>query len=162
MGSFYLWDASKRYEDIAICPSTKEIEAFSRNPNNETRQAIYQKFLYDDNFNFPRKKVHAIKVIKNRVLTGRLFSHYLTKEKIKDLINFLNQPDNFTWQEVDMRHADSKYILIFYDKQHRKIGKLWFDPAHRQILAVPFSPHMKFGHLKRDKAAWLLKFLKNN
>ncbi len=160
MGSFYLWDASQRYKNISVCPSAKEIKAFATTTQKTNRQQVYQKQMDNPAFKFPRQAVKSVKLIKNTAFIGRLLGKDLTNEKIDTLLNFLNQPENYNWQKPHMRYADSDYILIFYNHKGLIIGKIWFCHKCHQLITAPFSPRMKYGCLKPQKAGWLYHFLK--
>jgi len=120
----------------------------------------YQTHFFDKRFSFPRQPVRKVKITKNIPLIGRFLSAYLSTQQQQELLKFLNNPDNFTWQKVGMRHSDADYILYFYNDKNQAVGKIWFCCACGQIIAVPFSPNMKFGKIKASRLSEILQMLK--
>jgi hypothetical protein len=146
---FYLWDASNRYENITFCPSQQEINAFKT--QDDSLKTIYQAHFFDKRFSFPRQSIRNIKITKNIPVIGRFIAQTLPIERQEKLIKFLNNPDNFTWKRVTMLHSDADYIIYFYNDKGKSIGKIWLCSSCGQLIAVPFSPNMKFGSLKISK-----------
>jgi len=156
----YLWDASERYENIAFCPDAKEISAFTTGKPGDSLKDVYQVLFFDKRFSFPRQTVKKLKVARNIPLIGRFSSTYISTQQQQKILKFLNNPDNFTWQKVDMRHSDADYIFYFYNDKNQAVGKIWFCSGCRQLIAVPFSPNMKFGKVKASKLSEILQMLK--
>jgi len=156
----YLWDASNRYENIAYCPGAKEINAFTTDKPGDALKDIYQAHFFDKRFSFPRQTVKKVKITKNIPLIGRFISTYLSTQQQQELLKFLNNPDNFTWQKIDIRHSEADYIIYLYNDKNQAVGKIWFCAKCGQLIAVPFSPNMKFGKIKASKLSEILQILK--
>jgi len=155
----FLWDASQRYDNIAFCPDAKEISAFTTGKPGDSLKNIYETHFFDKRFSFPRQTVRKVKITKNIPLIGRFLTTSLSKQQQKELIKFLNNPDNFTWKKVNMRHSDADYILYFYNDKKQAVGKIWFCAECGQLIAVPFSPNMKFGSIKASKLSEMLQMI---
>jgi len=160
VSTLLLWDASERYENDIFCPTPKEIKAFNTGNPKDSLKNVYQAHFFDQRFSFPRQAVNTIKITKNKPLIGRFFTNSLNKFQCHKLLEFLNNPDNFTWQKVTMLRSDADYIIYFYNDKKKVIGKVWFCTSCSQLIAVPFSPNMKFGTLKILKTKELTKLSK--
>ena len=157
-----LWDASCRYENISFCPTADEIKAFTPSNSNISLKKNYQIHFSDKRFVFPRQTVSKIYVTQNIPFIHRFYKTTLFQKKQKSIIEFLNNPDNFTWQNITMLHSDADYIIYFYNDKNIVIGKIWFCSSCGQLIAAPFSPNMKFGLLKTSKIKEMLNLLNVN
>jgi hypothetical protein len=120
-----------------------EVSVFtSANPTQ-----IYIEHFSDDNFMFPRQKVDKIKLFQNKPLLGTLTSKTLKQEFNPDVIEFFNDPTNFSWEETTWSVDESEYILRFYN-QDKIVGKIYLclNDCGR-IETRPFTPNVKFGGL---------------
>jgi len=159
-GSLYLWDASQRYKTSIYCPSPKELQAFSAQDSLTDIKQLYRKHFHDSLFRFPRRPVSKVILTKNIPFISRFTSHELSAVQTRQLLHFLNQPENFTWQTATMRYAQAEYIIYFYDDENRLTGKLWLCLSCGQLKAVPFSPAMKFMSIRPDKLGVLKKLIR--
>ena len=70
------------------------------------------------------------------------------KGHISEVIAFFNNPINFDWGETTWEVTESEYILRFYSKQDKEIGKIWLClEGCGMTKSIPFSPNMKYGGL---------------
>ena len=155
-GSWYAWDADSRYNFSFQCPNPDDIRIFNQDSISGMR-LHYQKYFGQNRFRFPRDSVIAVVVRKNIPFVSTFFKHQLSQASQGDLLQFLNNPDNFTWQHNTMLYSQADYIINFYDANQKLNGKLWLCNTCGMLKAVPFTPNMKFGHIKNDKLPVLLK-----
>jgi hypothetical protein len=80
------------------------------------------------------------------------------------MINFLNNPENFSWGETTWSLNEAEYILRFYNSENEEIGKVWFClEGCGMTKSIPFSPNMKFGGISqvgKVRIAEILKLIK--
>jgi hypothetical protein len=121
-----------------------EASAFTKEAN--PAQA-YTAHFGDDNFTFPRQTVDKIKLFENNPLIGTLTSKTLKQEFNPDVLEFFNDPANFSWGETTWSVDESEYILRFYN-QNKIVGKIYLclNDCGR-IETRPFTPNVKFGGL---------------
>lgn len=158
LGTWYVLDYASRNNFNFQCPNPEDIRYF----NNDTTSDIrlhYQKFFGQKRFKFPRSKVSLISIRRNVPFISSITEHHLPENSQKDLIKFLNNPENFDWRENNILHSQADYILYFYDNKLQLNGKLWLCTACNTLIAVPFSPGMKFGHIQKDKWPVLKKII---
>jgi len=111
-------------------------------------QEAYTRNYKNPEYSFPRGNVEKVKIYKNQFLTSRITSQTLSNENAKSTIDFLNEPNNFNWEETTWNLKESEYILRFFDKQDNEIGKVWLCiEGCGMTESIPFSPNMKFGGL---------------
>lgn len=124
-------------------PTALEASAFTKaNPTE-----IYTAHFGDDNFTFPRQPVDKIKLFENKPLIGTLTSKTLKRKYNQDVLEFFNDPTNFSWEETTWSADESEYILRFYN-QDKIVGKIYLclNDCGR-IETRPFTPNVKFGGL---------------
>ena len=158
VGVWYVLDSSSRYNFNFQCPNPGDVKLFNRDTTQDIRLR-YQKFAGQKRFKFPRGKVSKIIIRRNIPFVSILTSRTLTDASQKTLLKFLNNPENFDWQDNDMRLSQADYILYFYYDTQQFNGKLWLCTSCKTLKAIPFSPNMKFGHIKKDKWPVLKKIL---
>ncbi len=159
LSAWYVWDSSRRNGFSFICPNPGDVRIFNKDNTSDIR-LHYQKFFRQKRFRFPRNKVSQIILRRNISFVSFLTGQSLPQESRKALQNFLNNPENFDWQENNMLHSQADYILFFYDNNRQLNGKLWLCTTCSSLKAVPFSPNMKFGHIQKDKWPVLKKILR--
>jgi len=148
--ALYVWDASSRYDFTFRCPNPQAVQAFNADTVSDP-QDRYQKYFKDARFHFPRTTVSEIRISKNRPFVSAFTRRKLSATAQKKLLTFLNNPDNFNWQKAQMLASESDYILNFYNRQGQTIGKIWLCSSCGKLKAIPFSPQMKFGVIKKEK-----------
>ena len=158
IGVWYVWDTSSRNGFGFQCPNSDEVRIFNNDTTSDIR-AHYQKFFHQDKFRFPRSRVLKTTLRRNILFFSTLTEHSLSDTSQKALIDFLNNPENFSWQHTGLLHSQTDYIIYFHDEKQQLIGKLWLCTSCRSLIAIPFSPNMKFGHVKKDKWPVLKKII---
>jgi hypothetical protein len=153
----WLWDTSDRYNQSVYCPNPKNVQIFKQEALSV--KDFYQKHLTDSLYKFPRKQVVKVIVYKNIPLIGRLFKKQLSKKQQDSLLVFLNNSEHFNWENNPMHFSEADYILKFYDRSNRLIGKVWFCFKCGRLKMTPFAPPMKFGVIAKDQSAVLLKLM---
>ena len=157
-GSWYAWDADSRYNFSFQCPNPDDVHIFNQDSILDIR-LHYQKYFGQNRFRFPRDTVTKVIVRKNIPLVSSLTKYQLSHKSLTALLQFLNNPDNFTWKNNTMLYSQADYIINFYDANQKLNGKLWLSNTCGTLKAVPFTPNMKFGHIRNDKLPVLIKIL---
>ncbi len=155
----YVWDASSRYDFTFRCPNPQAVQVFNADSIKDP-QVRYQKYFKDSRFHFPRTAVSEIRISKNIPFISVFSRRKISMAAQKRLLSFLNNPANFNWQKAHMLTSESDYILSFFDKQGQTIGKIWLCNQCGKLKAIPFSPQMKFGTIKKEKLAELQTLLR--
>ncbi len=156
--ALYVWDASSRYDFTFRCPNPQAVQVFNADTIKDP-QARYRKYFKDSRFHFPRTAVSEIRISKNIPFISAFSHRKLSTEAQKRLLAFLNNPANFNWQKARILASESDYILNFYNRQGQTIGKIWLCTLCGKLKAIPFSPQMKFGTIKKKKLAELQTIL---
>jgi len=158
IGAWYVGDIDKRYNINFRCPNPEDIRIFNQDTTSDAR-LLYQTYFGQKRFRFPRDSVAEMAVVKNIPFVSGLTKRQLSSASQKALIQFLNNPDNFTWENNVMLYSQSDYMVYCYDKRQQLIGKLWLCRACASLKTKPFTPNIKFGRLKKDLLPVLLKIL---
>ena len=157
-GAWYAWDSDNRYNFSFQCPNPNDVRIFDRDTTSDIR-LHYQKYFKQNRFRLPRDTVAKVIVRKNIPFVSGLTQYRLSPASQRALLQFLNNPDNFTWQNNTMLYSQADYIVNFYNTNQKHNGKLWLCSTCGTLKAVPFTPNMKFGHIKKDKLPILMKIL---
>jgi hypothetical protein len=129
---------------------TDELNEFYMHKTSEQQEKAFEKNFGFGKYKFPREHVAKIKLFKNNFLTSRLTSKTMSELNKKDLITFFNNPNNFDWSETTWSLSESEYILRFYNKENKEIGKIWLClEGCGMTESEPFSPNMKYGGLSK-------------
>ena len=127
---------------------TDEMNEFYMYKTSEEQEKAFEKHFGFGKYKFPREQVAKIKLFKNNFLTSRLTSKTVSELNKSDLIIFFNNPSNFDWSETTWSLSESEYILRFYNKENKEIGKVWLClEGCGMTESEPFSPNMKYGGL---------------
>jgi hypothetical protein len=127
-----------------------ELNEFYLNKNQEERKSAFEKHFGFGKYKFPREQVVKIKLFRNNFLTSRLTSITVSELNKSDLITFFNNPSNFHWSETTWNLSESEYILRFYNKENKEIGKVWLCiEGCGMTESEPFSPNMKYGGISK-------------
>ncbi len=130
IGGIFIWDASQRYNYKQIC--SKDING-------------------DSLIFFPQSKISEIRIMQNIPVWGQLTKQKLNRPKQKDLLQFINNPDNFSEQKHFMLHKQADYIISFYNNDKQETGKIWFCSSCGQLLFSGYAPRSKSGVVKPQK-----------
>jgi hypothetical protein len=131
-------------------PKEETIEFFMRETSEE-QEKVFEKNFGNEKYSFPRQEVAEVKLFRNRFLLSRLTSKTLSNSSKTELISFFNNPVNFDWGETTWEVAESEYILRFYNKEDKEIGKIWLClEGCGMTKSIPFSPNMKYGGLSES------------
>ena len=158
LGVWYVLDSTSRYNFSFKCPNPQDVRIFNKDTISDT-QLHYQKYFEQERYRFPRDSVFHIKIRRNVPLISFLTEKDLSVTSQKALLKFLNNPQNFSWRSNEMLYKQADYILYFYNKEHRLIGKLWLCLSCHLLKAVPFTPNIKFGRVKEAKMRELLQMI---
>jgi len=160
-GIFYVWDLSIRYELPVYCPNKKQRTILISDTLSDNIKSRYKKLFKNPEFAFPGSMTARVVLYKNKTFTGQLFKKQLNTNQINQLISFLNEPKNFTWDKQNILTKQTDYILLFYDEQNRLNGKIWLCLSCGKLKATPFSPNIKFGGIDKKALKKLKNILKN-
>jgi hypothetical protein len=145
-----LYDEADRSQFYSVIVSKEEFKIFFMHKTSEEQEKAYEENFGKEKYKFPRKEVAEIKLYKNVFLLSRLTSKKITKIDKKKLLNFFNNPENFSWGETTWSKEDSEYILRFFDEKENEIGKIWLSIKDCGMTeSIPFSPNMKYGGLSK-------------
>ena len=148
IGFTIIWDISDRGKFYSKHIPTAELNEFYMHKTSEQQEKAFEKNFGFGKYKFPREHVAKIKLFKNNFLTSRLTSKTVSELNKADLITFFNSPSNFVWSETTWNLSKSEYILRFYNKENKEIGKVWLClEVCGMTESEPFSPNMKYGRL---------------
>lgn len=133
----------------ATLPS-EELKTFFIHKTSEEQEKSFVRNFGNEKYKFPRKEVAEIKLYKNALLISRLTSQKITESDKLKLLNFFNNPENFSWGETTWSLDESEYILRFFDEKENEVGKIWLCLKDCGMTkSIPFSPNMKYGGLSK-------------
>lgn len=145
------YDITDRNQYYSITIPEEELKTFFMHKISEEQEKAYKQNFGNEKYKFPRNKVAKIKLYQNKFLISRLTSKDVSEtDKIK-LLNFFNNPENFSWGETTWSLDESKYILRFFDEKEVEVGKIWLCLEDCGMTkSIPFSPNMKYGGLSKS------------
>ena len=136
----------------------REFKEFHLNKTDSEVKQAYEKHFKDSEYRFPRVAVKEVMIYKNIPILSRLTSK---KVDNKMFLDFVNNPDNFDWNETTWALEESEYIIRFYDFDNNESGKIWVClKGCGMTESIPFSPTMKFGGLSSAGRLKLSEILK--
>ena len=148
IGFVFVSDVFDRGQYYSTFTPKEEMIEFYMYKTTEEQEKAFEKNFGNEKYNFPREDVAEVKLFKNRFLLSRLTSKTLSKSSKSEVIAFFNNPVNFDWGETTWEVAESEYILRFYNKEDKEIGKIWLClEGCGMTKSIPFSPNMKYGGL---------------
>ncbi len=148
VGFAIIWDIADRGQFYSKHIPTDELNEFYMHKTSEQQEKAFEKNFGFGKYKFPREHVAKITLFKNDFLTSRLTSKTVSDLNKADLITFFNNPSNFDWSETTWSLSESEYILRFYNKENKEIGKVWlYLEGCGMTESEPFSPNMKYGGL---------------
>ena len=150
LGFIVTWDISDRYLIYSRVIPEKEINEFHYYQTFEKQKKAYEKNYENPEWNFPKEKTETVKLYENKFLISRITSKTLSEKNKTEIIDFLNNPENFDWSETTWSLNEAEYILRFYNSENKEIGKIWLCvDGCGMTKSIPFSPNMKFGGLSK-------------
>jgi hypothetical protein len=149
------------YSDRTIIYSkytpAKELKEFYLYKTIAEVKHAYEKHFQDSEYRFPRATVKKVVIYKNLPIFSRLTGKEVDKSLFLD---FVNNPDNFSWNETTWSLDESEYIIRFYDHSNNEKGKIWLCLNKCGMTeSIPFAPTMKFGGLSSAGKLRLLKII---
>lgn len=161
LGILIIVDIADRDIYYSIQVPKEEFETFHFKPLEEKLEA-YKTNFGNSKWKFPRETVEKVKLFENKLLIGRITSKTLTEKQKSEILKFLNNPENFNWSETTWQLNEAEYILRFYNKDNKEVGKIWIciDDCG-MTKSIPFSPNMKFGGLNKKGRKKIVEILKS-
>ncbi len=145
-----IYDTVDRNQYYSLDTPKEEFKIFFMHKTTEEQEKAFAQNFGNEKYRFPRKKVTEIKLYKNVLLVSRLTSKKVTENDKKKLLNFFNNPENFSWGETTWSKEESEYILRFFDEKENEVGKIWLCIEDCGMTkSIPFSPNMKYGGLSK-------------
>ena len=146
-----IYDNNDRNQYYSIFTPEEELKTFFMHKTSEEQENAHAENFDNEKYKFPRKKVAQVKLYQNKFLVSRLTSKDISQtDKIK-LLNFFNNPENFSWGETTWSLDESEYILRFFDENEVEVGKIWLClEGCGMTKSIPFSPNMKYGGLSKS------------
>jgi len=146
IGILIIADIADRDIYYSIHIPEKEITEFHFYQSFEEKKKAYERNYGNSEWKFPKEKTETIKLYENKLLISRIASKTLSKKIKTEMINFLNNSENFSWSETTWSLKEAEYILRFYNSENEEIGKVWLClKGCGMTKSIPFSPNMKFG-----------------
>ena len=147
---FIFWDVADRGQFYSKRIPIDELNEFLMHKTTEQQEEAFEKHFGFGKYQFPREQVSEVKLFKNNLFISRLTSKTVSELSKADLLTFFNNPSNFDWSETTWDLSDSEYILRFYNKENKEIGKVWLCLKDCGMTeSEPFSPNMKYGALSK-------------
>jgi hypothetical protein len=163
---FVLYDIADRGRFYSKHIPADELNEFWSKESDALRKKSFEKNFGFGKYQFPREPTYQIKLYRNSLLTSRLYSRTLNDDHRADILSFFNNPTNFNWSETTWDINEAEYILRFYNKERKEIGKIWMCLDECGMTeSEPFSPNMKYGGLSKDgitKIKLILNRILNN
>ena len=148
IGFLIICDIADRSQFYSKHTPKDELNEFYLNKTPDEQRKAFEKNFGFGKYKFPREQTAKIKLFKNTLLTSRITYKTLDDLNKSDIIAFFNNPNNFDWSETTWNVNDSEYILRFYNKENKEIGKIWLClEVCKMTDSEPFSPNMKYGGL---------------
>ena len=146
-----IFDNNDRHQFYSVATPEEELKTFFMHKTSEEQEKAYEQNFGNEKYKFPRNKVAKVKLYQNKFLISRLTSKDISEsDKIK-LLNFFNDPENFSWGETTWSLDESEYILRFFDEKENEVGKIWLClEGCGMTKSIPFSPNMKYGGLSKS------------
>lgn len=146
-----IFDNNDRHQFYSVATPEEELKTFFMHKTSEEQEKAYEVNFGNEKYKFPRHKVAKIKLYQNTFLISRITSKEISEsDKIK-LLNFFNNPENFSWGETTWNLDESEYILRFFDEKEIEVGKIWLCLEDCGMTkSIPFSPNMKYGGLSKS------------
>ena len=161
IGILIIIDIADRDIYYSIHIPKKEMTEFHFYQSIEEKKQAYEKKYGNSEWNFPKGKTETIKLYKNKLLISRISAKTLSKRSKKEMINFLNNSENFNWSETTWSLNEAEYILRFYNSENKEIGKVWLClEGCGMTKSIPFSPNMKFGGISQVGKSRIMEILK--
>jgi len=146
IGFIIVSDVFDRGQYYSTFTPKEEMIEFYMYKTTEEQEKAFEKNFGNEKYSFPREQVAEVKLFRNRFLLSRLTSKTLSKSSKAEVITFFNNPVNFDWGETTWEVIESEYILRFYNKEDKEIGKIWLClEGCGMTKSIPFSPNMKYG-----------------
>ncbi|WP_196886839.1 hypothetical protein [Aureivirga sp. CE67] len=161
LGSVYLvyWDIGDR---LLLDKLDKTEQIKLAKPRN-TIEENYKKEFNNPKFDFPGKEISKIKIYKNTPVISRFTAETLDKKQQEEIIQFFNNPENFSFEKTSWKIPDAEYIIRFFDKNKEEIGKVWLCLNDCEaVKSIPFSAKMKFGSLSEIGKKKIISILEQN
>jgi hypothetical protein len=146
-----IFDNNDRNQFYSVATPEEELKTFFMHKTSEEQEKAYEVNFGNKKYIFPRQKVAKIKLYQNTFLISRITSKEISEsDKIK-LLNFFNNPENFSWGETTWDLDESEYILRFFDEKEIEVGKIWLCLEDCGMTkSIPFSSNMKYGGLSKS------------
>ena len=128
--------------------SKEEEMFFIHHKTVEESQKVIKAHWNKIGYQFPREEIKTIKYYKNVPIISRLMSKELTEEQKSQLIEIINNPNNFDWGETTWSTSESTSIFRFFSQADKEIGKLWLCRDKCGMIELqPWIPTTKYGGL---------------
>lgn len=124
IGFAIISDIFDRRQYYSTFPPEEELTEFFMYKTTEEQEKAFEENFGNEKYNFPREEVAEVKLFRNTFLVSRLTSKTLSESSKTKIISFFNDPVNFDWSETTWEVTDSEYILRFYNKEEKEIGKI--------------------------------------
>lgn len=148
VGCLIVFDIFDRGQFYSKHTPEDELTEFYFNKKPDEQKKAFEKYFGFGKYKFPREQTAEIKLFKNTLLTSRITYKILNNSNKSDILTFFNDPNNFEWSKTTWNVTESEYILRFYNKENKEIGKIWLClEGCKMTESEPFSPNMKFGGL---------------
>lgn len=146
-----IYDNNDRNQFYSVTTPEEELKTFFMHKTSEEQEKTYELNFGNEKYKFPRNEVATIKLYQNTFLISGITSKDISEsDKIK-LLNFFNNPENFSWGETTWNLDESEYILRFFDEKKVEVGKIWLCLEDCGMTkSIPFSPNMKYGGLSKS------------
>jgi len=146
-----IFDNNDRNQFYSVATPEIELKTFFMHKTSEEQEKAYEVKFGNEKYKFPRHKVAKIKLYKNTFLISRITSKEISDSDKIILLNFFNNPENFSWGETTWNLDESEYILRFFDEKEVEVGKIWLCLEDCGMTkSIPFSPNMKYGGLSKS------------
>ncbi|MEY3198996.1 MAG: hypothetical protein RJA13_954 [Bacteroidota bacterium] len=143
-------------------PEEERLFKWQDGDNDEKLKNRYESNFSNDNYTFPRQKVHSIRLFKNIPMISTFSSKSLNRNQIDKFLMFCNDTTNFSWAETTWDISESEYYFRLYNQENKVVGKIYFciDKCG-MISSKPFCPSMKFGALSEIGRINIKSFIEN-
>lgn len=134
--------------DLPEYYSNEESQFLTHYKTVEESQKVIEENWNDEKYQFPKEKISCIKVCKNVPLIGRIIGRELNTIERKELIEIINDFENFDWGETTWGIHEASHIFRFLDIQEKEIMKIWVCLDDCKMIEIkPWIPSTKYGGL---------------
>lgn len=158
----YVWDYNQRFQiEIPNFYSTEESKFFFQYKTIEESQDSITSNWSKQEYQFPRTEIARIEYCKNLPIISQLLISKVSDSHSIELIEIINNPENFDWTETTWNRKESNYYFKFYDQKGNEVSRFWVMDEEVGMSEIrPWVPSTKYGSLSRKGVTEMSELVK--